>query len=255
MSNLLQISTAFAISLGLLVAWLSREHRKLPLPPGPTPSFWSGNAGQIPVQVPWQTFAQWAKTYGMSSPISATERVFVLTTNAVGPIFSYRVNQKQFVVVNNAKTASDLLDSRASIYSDRPMDRYMYLELVNRKLAVFNISSENPRFKEYRKVLNSGLNARATTTYTPILEDATHKLLQSLHSTPSDFISHLRGNAGAVILKIAYGWTVQDPKEDFIIKLIYEGFQKHGELVRPGRWLVDSFPIREFIVWPIYIIL
>lgn len=164
---------------------------------------------------------------------------------STGPIFSYRVNRKQYVVLNNAKVASDLLDSRASIYSDRPMDRYMYLELVNRKMAVFNISSQHPRFKEYRKVLNTGLNARATTSYAPILEQHAHKLLKALLSTPSDFITHLRGNAGAVILKIAYGWTVQDPKDDFFIKLIYEGFQKHGELVRPGRWLVDTFPARE----------
>lgn len=56
-------------------------------------------------------------------------------------------------------------------------------------LTVFNISSEHPRFKEYRKVPSSRLNPRTTTTYSLILEEATHKLLQSLPSAPTTFIT------------------------------------------------------------------
>jgi hypothetical protein len=123
------------------------------------------------------------------------------------------------------------------------MDRWMYLELVNRKLAVFNISSQNPRFKEYRKVLNNGLNSRSTKSYNIILEEERLRLMRALVATPTEFITHLRGNAGAIILKIAYGWTIQDTRDDFFVQLIHEAFQKYGELVRPGRWMVDSIPL------------
>lgn len=164
----------------------------------------------------------------------------------IGPIFSYRIYSKRFVVLNTAKATTDLLESRSLIYSDRPVDHWMYLELVNRKLAVFNISSQNPRFKEYRKFLNTGLNSRATNSYNIILEEERLKLLRALAETPADFITHLRGNSGAIILKIAYGWIVQDTRDDFFIKLIYEAFQRHEELVRPGRWMVDSFPLRTY---------
>lgn len=76
MSTLAQGSTAIAIFIGLLAAyWISSERLKLPLPPGPTRSFWSGNASQIPLQVPWQTFAQWTKTYGTCRPILVGARL------------------------------------------------------------------------------------------------------------------------------------------------------------------------------------
>lgn len=123
------------------------------------------------------------------------------------------------------------------------MDRWMYLELVSRKLAVFNISTRNPRFKEYRRILNTGLNARATKSYHIILEEERSRLLRALTAAPADLITHLRGNAGAIILKIAYGWTVQDTKNDPFIKLVHEAFYKHAGLVKPGSWMVDSFPL------------
>ena len=65
-------------------------------------------------------------------------------------------------------------------------------ELVGRKLAVFNISSLNPRFKKYRKQLHSGLNSRATQTYVPLVLQETRVFLSGLASTPEDFISHIR---------------------------------------------------------------
>lgn len=107
--------------------------------------------------------------------------------------------------MNTAKVTADLLESRSLIYSDRPMDRWMYLELVNRKLSVANISSQNPQFKEYRKLLSTGLNAQATTSYNMILEEERLRLLPALTSTPTDSTAHPRGNLGTVILKIAYG--------------------------------------------------
>lgn len=53
----------------------------------------------------------------------------------------------------------------------------------------------------------------------------------------------LFSNAGAVILEVAYGWHVVS-NEDYFVNLIEEAFGLQGEIARPGRWLVDVFPIR-----------
>lgn len=108
-----------------------------------------------------------------------------------GPIVYYRIYRKKIIVLNDFKSATDLLETRSSKYSDRP-HTWMYLELVGRKLSVFNISSQHERFKTYRKLLHSGLNARAVEKYYHLLREETETLLQRLGEAPQDFISHFR---------------------------------------------------------------
>lgn len=45
-------------------------------------------------------------------------------------------------------------------------------------------------------------------------------------------------------MKAAYGWTVTDVKDRFVNAMI-EGLRIGYEATRPGRWLVDTFPICE----------
>jgi cytochrome P450 len=105
----------------------------------------------------------------------------------------YRIFGRKFVVLNTFKAANDLLEARSNIYSDRPM-AWMYNELVNRKMGVFFISSQHPRFKVYRRLLHSGLNPRAVGDYDEILDDERRILLRNLKSKPD----RLHGTSPAV---------------------------------------------------------
>lgn len=53
-------------------------------------------------------------------------------------------------------------------------------------------------------------------------------------------------NAGAVILKIAYGWTVTDSNDRFI-KIMEDAVHISAEILQPGRWLVDTLPWLRFV--------
>ncbi|OAX32518.1 cytochrome P450 [Rhizopogon vinicolor AM-OR11-026] len=161
------------------------------------------------------------------------------------PITFHRVFGRKFIVLNTLKAANDLLESRSNIYSDRPM-ACMYKELVNRGMAVFNVSSQHPRFKVYRRLLNTSLNARAVGRYDGILYDERLILLRGLATEPEAFIRHLRRVSGGVILKVAYGWTVNDI-DDYFVDLMEQSFALSVEIMKPGRWLVDVFPILRFI--------
>jgi hypothetical protein len=61
-----------------------------------------------------------------------------------------------------------------------------------------------------------------------------------------DFIPAIRRNAGSVILEFAYGWPVKD-NDDYLVSLMAKSFALQAEIIRPGRWLVDVFPILRFV--------
>jgi len=136
---------------------------------------------------------------------------------------------------------------------------WMYKELVNRKMAVFNISSQHPRFKVYRRLLHTSLNPRAVEQYHGILDEERLILLRNLATTPEAFMKHARRYitklsltieadqyrvSGGVIMKVAYGWTVKDI-DDYFVELMEQSFVLSAEIMKPGRWLVDVFPICE----------
>ncbi|TFY81323.1 hypothetical protein EWM64_g2686 [Hericium alpestre] len=104
----------------------------------------------------------------------------------------------------------------------------------------------NPRFRKYRKLLNTGLNPRATASYAELVENEVKVFLRSLRDAPGEFIPHIRRNAGAVILKVTYGWTVESD-DDYFVELIRRGFELTTKLSRPGRFLVDSLPWLRFV--------
>ena len=65
-------------------------------------------------------------------------------------------------------------------------------DLAARHKAVFNVSSLDPRFKQYRKQLNSGLNVRATQSHMPLIEQELRTYLTALATSPEKFISHTK---------------------------------------------------------------
>lgn len=54
--------------------------------------------------------------------------------------------------------------------------------------------------------------------------------------------NNVRRLAGAVILKIAYGYTVDTTKPDPLVILTDEVIQLGGQALQPGKWLIDFFP-------------
>ncbi|KAH9943944.1 cytochrome P450 [Amylocystis lapponica] len=212
-----------SLVLALLTLCIYRifAYRQLPLPPGPKPIFFLGNVHQLPRSEPWLTFAQWSHTYG--------------------PMVFFRVFRRKVMVLNSLQAAIDLLDNRSSIYSDRPV-LYSGRGLDNRKLAVFSISSQHPRFKKYRRLLQSGLNLRATQSYRHVLEDEMQVLLRGLANTPENFVAHIRRNSGALVLKLAFGYTVMETDDPFVT-LMEEAFRLQAEFSKPSPFHIDMYPI------------
>ncbi|KAG7097523.1 hypothetical protein E1B28_004866 [Marasmius oreades] len=227
MSSLLTEIFGAAIAVTLVLAITKYWHgrfTKLPLPPGPPQKWISGNLQQLPKFQPWFTYAEWSKVYG--------------------PIFHFRAFTINTIVLNNGKAALDLLESRSSIYSDRQTSVMLDI-LAGRQLSVSRVKFDHPRFRTYRRMLNSALNREAAKAYQDIQTEEVHTLLRGLAKTPQEFLVLLRRNAGAVTLKLAYGYQVTSNNDEFVSQVdnafIYFG-KKMSRL-----FLVDFFPILRFV--------
>ncbi|KAJ6582360.1 cytochrome P450 [Mycena capillaripes] len=207
------------------LVWI-RNLSLLPLPPGPRGRLFSGIKSQLPKFEPWKMYAAWGARYG-------------------GPILCFRIYNQFTIVLNNHRAVHELLERRAAIYSGRPVS-WMYHVICGRALTLFNISALHPRHKIYRRILHSGLSAQGVPEYSHILEDEADILIQGLRETPMQFEKHLRRNATAVIMKVAFGYTVSGGDDPFIT-IAEQSSKISGWAMAPGDWLVDYFPILRFI--------
>ncbi|KAH9482218.1 Cytochrome P450 monooxygenase 208 [Psilocybe cubensis] len=225
-------TTSIVIFVGFILyttLWLGRQStlavKGVRLPPGPNPRLITGNLQQLPKSDHWLEFTSWAKTYG--------------------PVTYFRVFHSKTIILNSLKAAADLLDSRSSIYSDRPI-MWMAGELAGQKSMIFMTRFSNPSFKSLRRLLQDGLNARASRTYRPIQMREVQVLLQGLMDYPEAFFTHIRRNAVAVILKVAYGYQVESNGDEFV-GAVDQGLKRNAELNAPGKYWVEFFPFCKFV--------
>ncbi|KAG1779635.1 hypothetical protein EV702DRAFT_79580 [Suillus placidus] len=106
------------------------------------------------------------------------------------PVLSFRVYNRQFIVLSSLQAATELLDARATTYSDRP--KIWMIEFAKRNLNPFDISFNHPYFKAYRTVLKNSLSTRTIQNYQSVQTEECRVLLDGLHKNPDRFADHIR---------------------------------------------------------------
>ncbi|KZT05788.1 cytochrome P450 [Laetiporus sulphureus 93-53] len=198
--------------------------QRLPLPPGPKPLPFVGNLFQIPSEGRVKLFTQWRQTYGD-----------VVYFHACG---------REFVVLNSASAATDLLDKRGTLYSDRPYSTMASI-LVGRWKSLLQLRY-GERFRISRKHMRNALNARTISESLGFQEDESVRLLQALLVTPEQFPAHIRRNVGAVSLNLTYGYRLHEG-DGYLLTLAEEFSRITGDALASGRWLVDIFPWLRYV--------
>ncbi|KAJ7115441.1 cytochrome P450 [Mycena epipterygia] len=217
-----------ALVSGLLFAlyYSARWTRhKLPLPPGPRKLPLVGNLFDIPSTFEWVTYTEWSKRYDSD----------ILHLNVAG---------KSIIVLSSLEAVEDLLDKRASTYSDRPR-----LPMVN-ELMCWSLGlafmKYGDRWRTHRRLFHEQFNSVAVQNFRPKLRDGTHDLLRRMVKQPDDFLHHLRHMAGKIIMSVAYGIQIL-PANDPYISLADRAVQGLMTALVPGRFLVDAFPILKHV--------
>ncbi|KAG2064540.1 cytochrome P450 [Suillus decipiens] len=166
-----------------------------PYPPGPRGLPFIGNIQDIPHIKPWLTYAEWGRKYGDISHI-----------NVMG---------LHIFVLNSVRTAVEMLDKKSSIYSDRPIVP-MSGELMGYKQTLPYLRY-GERFRLFRKLCHRVFGNRATLlVYHPIEEMEARRFLRRVLAKPDRLQAHIRHTAGAIILRICYGYEVKEGSDPLV---------------------------------------
>ncbi|KAJ7653505.1 cytochrome P450, partial [Mycena rosella] len=197
----------------------------LPFPPGPKPRFIIGNLYDIPAELPWLTYADWGKQYG--------------------DVVHASVFGEHILVLNSARAASELLEKRAGIYSDRPT-----IPMVSITGWDFNLTfmPHTDKWRQYRRLFHQHFRRDAVASYRPIQMKKVHDLLRGLlpSGTPEDFFAHTKTVAAAIVMATIYGYDIK-PTHDKFVDLSEEAVKRVCESVFPGAFLVNSLPFLRYL--------
>ncbi|KAF7374525.1 O-methylsterigmatocystin oxidoreductase [Mycena sanguinolenta] len=198
--------------------------RQLPFPPGPSPYPIIGNLHDIPTKLPWLTYMKWGLQYGSD----------IVHANALG---------QHIVVVNSVKTAVEIFEKRAHLYSGRPV--LAMVELMGWDFT-FVLLSGGDKWREHRKMFQQHFRQDVSRKYHPIQMKKVHLLLQELLSSPQEFREHLKTLAAAIIMEIVYGYEVQ-PINDHFVGLAEDAMKRLSDSFFPGAVAVNTFPILRYL--------
>ncbi|KAJ2928434.1 hypothetical protein H1R20_g8643, partial [Candolleomyces eurysporus] len=211
-----------------------------------------GNLFQIPQEFGWETYHEWCKEHNTD----------ILYLNIAGT---------EFIVLDTSKIATDLLETRSSLYSDRsrmPMINELmgwdfnigampYGGLYSATLVYDGFHEESyftfgacpgTRWRKNRRVAHHVLHPVAVKEYRPRITRSTRSFLKRLLDDPDplNIIPHLRHLAGETMLSIAYGIQIQ-ARNDPYLEMSRVGLQSLNSAAVPGAFLVDSFPLMKYI--------
>ncbi|KAK2037340.1 cytochrome P450 [Colletotrichum somersetense] len=219
-----------------------RRYSKMPLPPGPPRLPIIGNLFNGPIHYSWLTHFQWKHTYG--------------------PVAYYEVGGQPTIVLTTVEAAHELLNKRASNYSNRSFS-YTVSELVS---CGYNMlfRQYDAQFRLHQRLHVHGLNPRASVLYQPIEELESLELLNDMLAGGKPKPG--QGGAGEKQAAAAEDVVPQNPHWDFrrasasAMSLIVWGYRlRKGQpgtedeidffnktptlevLTRP-RWWIDAFP-------------
>ncbi|KAF8181910.1 cytochrome P450 [Mycena galopus ATCC 62051] len=208
----------------LLKIWKTTS--QLPFPPGPKPMFIMGNFYDIPTKLPWITYTDWGKQYG--------------------DLVHAEVFGNHILVINSLKAATDLLEKRARIYSDRPTIPIFPLMGGDFSLVLMPHAE---RWRQHKRLFHQHFRREAIPAYRPDQLRKVQDLLRDLLYTPGDFVAHVKTLAAAIIMATIYGYDIKTENDRFVY-LAEEGVRRLAESLLPGKYAVNTFPfLRYFPSW------
>ncbi|KAI0427566.1 putative cytochrome P450 oxidoreductase OrdA-like protein [Xylaria sp. FL1042] len=219
-------SLMLGLSIAYLAATLLRNQlnkARQPLPPGPKGLPLVGNLNDLP------------------KPGALEAHHWLEHKKLYGPISSVTVFGQSIIIINDPQLAFELFEKRSAKYSSRPKQLFA-CELVGWENTL-GMSPYNKRFRAMRKNLTRVIGSHTAVAKFGDLQTAEvgHFLLHVLRS-PENLVHHIRKAVGAIVLKIAYGYTAEPHQDDVLINMVGDAMDKFARAAVPGAFLVDLFP-------------
>ncbi|THU84289.1 cytochrome P450 [Dendrothele bispora CBS 962.96] len=189
------------------------------MPPGPKGLPIIGNIHQLSDEN-WLQFTEWKFKYG--------------------PLVRLNLGGTNTIVLNTHKVAADILDKRASIYSDRPHFIVAGDMLTGGLLLVF--SRYGDLWRRMRRAAHEGLYSHAAENYYTLQETEATVLVDGLLKNYEAWDDHLKRTAASQIMAMVYDTLPIKDHEDPLIVRVNDLVQRLVKAAYPGEHLVEFFP-------------
>lgn len=215
---MLLTSTSILLSFALVKLLLNRFSRRS-LPPGPPGIPLLGNVKQLSSSL-WVTFRDLQSTYG--------------------PLIYISVFGKDIIVINTHEVASDLLDKRARIYSDRP-DAYVGSDVLCGGLVMV-LARVGEKWRKMRRAAAEGLSKKTAQELQPVQIREALMLIDAIIAKPDDWSHLFRESAALLVYTLTYGLSAGRSKAFAALPQINSFVDRLVTATYPGAHLVDFFP-------------
>ncbi|KAJ5375711.1 hypothetical protein N7517_007717 [Penicillium concentricum] len=227
MLSTLLLGILIVFGVGIVTTLRGRKQYPLPLPPGPKQQPIIGNLKDLPTpdQQDWMHWLKHKELYG--------------------PISSLTVLGKHIIVLNDAKLAVQLLEKRSAIHSSRPKNMFTDMSGWQYVLgALINPDHVRKTRKHlYQEMGSKNSVARFNDTQTAEVS----RFLVRVLDEPDKLQQHIRKEAGAIVLKIGYGYTIEPHARDPLVDLADKAMEDFSYALLPATWAVEFIPMMKYL--------
>ncbi|KAH7308648.1 putative cytochrome P450 oxidoreductase OrdA-like protein [Stachybotrys elegans] len=217
-------AVVYAVSKALSASKGARH----PLPPGPKGLPLLGNVNDLP------------------PPGVLEAHHWLKHKDLYGPISSVTVLGQTLVIINDPVIANEMLEKRSVKHSSRPKQIFAG-EMLGWENSL-GLSPYNKRFRTYRKNMSRIIGSKASAAqFNALQEEEVGHFLLHLLEDPEKLVTYIKKEAGAVILKIAYGYTAESHKDDYLVDMAGDAMEKFARAGVPGAFLVDMLPFLKHL--------
>ncbi|KAF9885356.1 hypothetical protein FE257_012973 [Aspergillus nanangensis] len=201
---------------------------RLQLPPGPKPHPIVGNMRDFP-------------------PDGTPEyKHWIDHKDRYGGVSSVTVFGMTLVILHDKKAVHELLEQRSSRTSGRPT-----MVMANKLCGYESIvlcQNYNSTFRHCRKLLHQELGTKVSAAeFCSAQEIEVNRQLVRALNQPEKWLEHFKTTAGATVLKMAYGYTIDPHKPDPLVGLIDRMMTEFSQAAVPMAWAVDIIPALQHL--------
>ncbi|KAH8114366.1 cytochrome P450 oxidoreductase [Phellopilus nigrolimitatus] len=150
------------------------------------------------------------------------------------------------VVLHDPAAAAALFEKRSAVFSDRP--RVVFGGEMCGWENTLALQRYGEDFRQFRKELHQVLGTQAAISkFHPLIEIETRRFLLRVLEDTTRLTKHVQTSAGAIILRMAYGYTIEPTGRDPLIALAEEGISQISFAAQPGAFVVDMLPFLRYI--------
>ncbi|KAF8904842.1 cytochrome P450 [Mucidula mucida] len=173
----------------------------------------------------WITFTKWKKIYGD-----------LIYLNVAG---------QSILVLNSHKVTADLMDRRATIYSDRPRWIVASEILTGGLLVVF--SRYGDVWRRMRRAAHEGVNKAVAPTYQSLQIKEAVFMVDGLIKDDRNWDEELRRAAASMIMAVVYDAPIIEDCHNPSIGVVNTFVERLARSAFPGEYLVEFFPWMRYL--------